>query len=189
VADEALTAAVRVRSATPADAAAVLELLGRVARESPLAALEEVPADPEPFARALGRMGDGGAVLLAEEVAGGAPVGVAVVARGPGPARHTANLSLAVAEAARRRGVGRALVRAAAEWGAEQGIERLTASVASGNGAALALFGSLGFSVEGRRPAHLRLAGALYDEVLFGAGVAELRARRTPTPRRAGVVR
>lgn len=189
MADEAVTVAVRVRAAAPADAAAVLDLLGRVARESPLAALEGVSADPEPFARALGRMGDGGAVLLAEEVAEATLVGVAVVARGPGPARHTANLSLAVAEAARRRGVGRALVRAAAEWGAEQGVERLTASVASGNGAALALFGALGFSIEGRRPGHLRIGGALYDEVLFGAGVAEVRARRAPALRRPGVVR
>lgn len=180
-----VTQALRVRAARPEDASAILSLLAGVGRDSPLAALDAVSDDPAPFALALGRMGDQGLVALAEDVAGAALLGVIFVARGPGPARHTATLSVAVDPAARRHGAGRALVRAALEWARERSLTRLVASVASGNGAALALFGACGFAVEGRRPGHLYLAGRFYDEVLFGLGLGAGRAGRPGEPRGA----
>lgn len=180
------SAAVRVRPALPEDAQAILELLAAVARDTPLAALAAVPADPEPLRLALGRMGDEGVVLVVEDAQARGPVAVAFVARGPGPARHTASLSLAVASASRRRGAGRALVLAAADWALAHDVDRLTASVASGNGGALALFSACGLAVEGRRPDHLAIGGALYAEILLGARVDDVRDR--PAAGRAHVV-
>jgi L-amino acid N-acyltransferase YncA len=178
------TAQARVRRARPDDASAVARLLDEVAKESPLAALEAASVDPERLRLALARIGDQGVVLLAEDPTGSGLVGVLFGARGPGPARHTANLSLAVATRSRRSGVGRSLVCASADWASASSVRRLTASVASGNGAALALFAACGFAVEGRRPGHLAIGSALYDEVLFGAAVDEVRARAACDRRR-----
>lgn len=174
----AASTGVRVRPAQPEDAQGILELLAVVARDTPLAALEAVPDDPEPLRAALGRMGDQGVVLVAEDGEPRGLVAVAFVARGPAPARHTANLSLAVARDSRRRGVGRALVLAAADWALAHDVDRLTASVASANASALALFTACGLAIEGRRPDHLAIGGALYAEILFGAPVGEVRGRR-----------
>lgn len=64
--------------------------------------------------------------------------------------RHVANIGMAVCEAARHRGVGRALVRAAKQqcfgW---LGVTRIELECYVDNGAALALYRSEGFEIEG----------------------------------------
>lgn len=60
-------------------------------------------------------------------------------------------LTLAVAPAARRAGLGRALMQAAMAHAAQDGAEAMTLEVAADNGAALGLYRSLGFAEVGRR--------------------------------------
>ena len=63
-------------------------------------------------------------------------------------------LSLGVAPAARRAGLGRALVTALLAQAADHGARRLFLEVAEDNHAALGLYGALGFTRVGRRPGY-----------------------------------
>lgn len=65
-------------------------------------------------------------------------------------------LSLGVLPLARRRGLARELVLAAATAAFENGSQSLFLEVAAGNRAALALYSGLGFAQAGRRPAYYR---------------------------------
>jgi ribosomal-protein-alanine N-acetyltransferase len=69
-------------------------------------------------------------------------------------------LTLAVAPPARRRGLGRALVDAAADIAARAGAEAMFLEVAADNTAALALYASAGFVPVGRRAGYYRRAGS-----------------------------
>ncbi|MBD0837175.1 MULTISPECIES: GNAT family N-acetyltransferase [unclassified Streptomyces] len=75
---------------------------------------------------------------------------------------------LAVAEEARGRGVGRALVRAAVEEARRRGARRLTLRVLGHNTAARKLYEAEGFVVEGVLPEEFRLDGAYVDDVVMG---------------------
>ena len=68
-------------------------------------------------------------------------------------------LTLAVEPRARRRGVGRALVEAAAEAALAMGAHRLHLEVAEDNAAALALYRAAGFVQAGRRPGYYARSG------------------------------
>ncbi|MGW8061025.1 N-acetyltransferase family protein [Streptomyces ziwulingensis] len=75
---------------------------------------------------------------------------------------------LAVAEAARGNGVGRALVRAAVDEARRLGARRLTLRVLGHNTAARGLYESEGFTVEGVHPEEFLLDGRYVDDVLMG---------------------
>ncbi|MEU6842716.1 GNAT family N-acetyltransferase [Streptomyces sp. NPDC046716] len=75
---------------------------------------------------------------------------------------------LAVADAARGRGVGRVLVRAAIGEARRQGARRITLRVLGHNAPARALYASEGFVVEGVLPGEFLLDGAYVDDVLMG---------------------
>jgi ribosomal-protein-alanine N-acetyltransferase len=64
--------------------------------------------------------------------------------------------SVAVKAAARRRGVGKALCVAVADWCRGQGVRALELEVRAGSGGAIALYGGLGFVVAGRRVGYYR---------------------------------
>lgn len=75
------------------------------------------------------------------------PAGAAFVAcAGPIAMVH----ALEVPQALRRQGTARNLIGRAAQWGAEQGAERLALAVTEANTAARALYESLGMRVAGR---------------------------------------
>jgi GNAT superfamily N-acetyltransferase len=71
----------------------------------------------------------------------------------PGRGSHVATASVMVADAARRRGVGRALGQELVEWAEREGYRgiQFNAVVAS-NRSAIALWGELGFEVVGTVP-------------------------------------
>ena len=103
------------------------------------------------------------AAALAEEIAGGRGR-LVVVAVDPGDrvvgylccrdaAAELHILSLAVAAACRRMGVGTGLLRSALEWGERQGCRGAVLEVRPTNTAAIELYRRLGFVSVGRRPA------------------------------------
>ncbi|WP_225831019.1 GNAT family N-acetyltransferase [Streptomyces sp. NK08204] len=74
----------------------------------------------------------------------------------------------AVAEKARGRGLGRALIRAAADEARRRGARRLTLRVLGHNTPARRLYEAEGFAVEGVLPGEFFLDGVYVDDVLMG---------------------
>lgn len=75
---------------------------------------------------------------------------------------------LAVAEEARRFGVGRALIRAVISEARRQGALRISLRVLGHNTPARRLYESEGFVVEGVQPGEFYLDGKYVDDVLMG---------------------
>ncbi|MFF4183980.1 GNAT family N-acetyltransferase [Streptomyces sp. NPDC001691] len=83
--------------------------------------------------------------------------------------RHVRQIQgLEVSEAARGRGVARALLRGAYEAARRQGATRITLRVLGHNTPARALYEAEGFAVEGVLPGEFLLDGAYVDDVLMG---------------------
>lgn len=102
---------------------------------------------------------------LSDGIAGYVKVGPAL----PIPAaEHVLEIKgLAVAPAARRHGVGRALLHAAIAAAREAGARRLTLRVLSANAPAQALYAACGFEVEGVLREAFLLDGRYVDDVLM----------------------
>ena len=76
-------------------------------------------------------------------------------------------LTLAVTPAARRIGLGRTLVEAAAEVAERRGAETLFLEVAEDNAAALALYRAAGFTDAGRRRSYYERRGGAADAIVM----------------------
>jgi RimJ/RimL family protein N-acetyltransferase len=110
------------------------------------------------------------AVFVAES--DGRVVARLTLARDPHPASaHVADLGLMVAPSHRRRGIGRALLEAAAEWAHGSGVRKLELHVFPHNEPAVALYESFGFRREGVRKGHYHRGGRDLDAVLMAYGV------------------
>jgi ribosomal-protein-alanine N-acetyltransferase len=83
--------------------------------------------------------------------------------------------SVAVEAAARRRGVGRALCAAVADWCRGQGVRAMELEVRAGSEGAIALYGEMGFVVAGRRAGYYRepVEDALLMRLDLGGGAEE----------------
>jgi GNAT superfamily N-acetyltransferase len=93
----------------------------------------------------MGRVAGPKTALLARD--GDRPAGVAFVATlGPEAMLH----ALEVRPAHRRRGIGETLLRAAANWAAAEGADRLSLAVTERNTAARALYARVGLQVVGQ---------------------------------------
>jgi ribosomal protein S18 acetylase RimI-like enzyme len=153
-----------LRTARPGDEEA-LRLLDRAAW-SPLHAVTPPPAPDEPFFREHAAPADHLVAELGGRVVGYVRLGF------PTPLASNAHVrqirGLAVAEEARGRGVGRALVRAAVDRARAQGFRRITLRVLGHNAPARRLYESEGFVVEGVQPQEFCLDGAYVDDVLMG---------------------
>jgi ribosomal protein S18 acetylase RimI-like enzyme len=84
--------------------------------------------------------------------------------------RHVARLEIFVGQAARGRGVGRALMDAAIGWARDNAeVEKLALTVFADNDRAIQLYDTVGFVVEGRRGQEYRLGDGTYrDDLLMG---------------------
>jgi RimJ/RimL family protein N-acetyltransferase len=159
-----------IRRATPADAAALVEL-GRAVSAEPEGWLITRSAwrsvgEERRYLRSL-RRSPHAAIFVAE-----APEGIVArlsIARDAHPSsRHVADVGLMVAASHRRRGIGRALLGAAEEWARGVGVTKIELHVFPHNDAAIALYESVGYEREGFRRAHYRRPdGELVDAVLM----------------------
>jgi RimJ/RimL family protein N-acetyltransferase len=160
---------VEIRRAAPGDAAALVALAREVGAEPEgwLISTDEwrSAADERRYLRATRRTPHA-AVFVAQ--AADALVGRLSVARDPHPASfHVADLGLMVSPSHRRRGIGRALLQAAADWARDTGVTKLELHVFPHNEPALALYEDFGFVKEGYRRRHYRRGSELVDAVLM----------------------
>lgn len=122
--------------------------------------------DERRYLRAVRRYPD--AAVFVAEAEDGEIVGRLSIARDQHPSsRHVADLGLMVAEAYRRRGIGRALLRAAADWGRAHDVRKLELHVFPHNDAAIRLYEQFGFVREGFRKGHYRRGEEYVDAILM----------------------
>ncbi len=156
-----------IRPAEPADGPALAALDHRC--WSRLSEVRERPAPPGPDAAFFDERhlpGDIRVALLDGRIAGY----VRLVPPTPLPSNAHIRMiqGLAVDPAARRHGVGRALVEAAVAEARRIGARRVTLRVLGHNAPARALYASLGFAVEGVAPEEFLLDGTYVDDVSMG---------------------
>jgi RimJ/RimL family protein N-acetyltransferase len=91
--------------------------------------------------------------------------------------RHVSRLGMGVRKAQWGRGIGRSLVDAALQWARQaKDVERVALQVYASNEAALALYESTGFQVDGRLEGEVRLDDGLEDLITMSRDVVEARA-------------
>ena len=157
----------RLRPAVPGDAPVIVRLLATVAAEGTLG-LSPADLDERREAQRLASLDLRQACALVAEIDGGIS-GAAIAVRGSDASTaHTASVALWVAASARRRGAGRLLLRGLQAWAGSAGVRKLCAGVLRHNDAALALFHSSGYLLEGIRRGQVAVGDGFADEVLFG---------------------
>ena len=154
--------ALRIRTARPYDAAALLELKHQLDEESAFMMYEpgERDSSVQDLARELAAAArsPNSVILLGElgdQLAGGS------FRR----SRATAYVVIGVRAQAAGRGIGTSLLRHALDWAAAHGLHRVELTVMAHNTRAIRLYERMGFSVEGRRSECLLVDGEFIDEL------------------------
>jgi len=160
-----------IRNADPSDAEQLTRLADAVSAEPEgwlisVAGEWRSPGDERRFLKAVRRYPHA-AVFVAEQD-DGTLVGRLSVGRDPHPASsHVADVGLMVAAAARRQGVGTALLEAAVDWARKGDVRKLELHVFPWNEAAIALYDAFGFEREGYRKRHYRRGSEFVDAILM----------------------
>ena len=160
--------AVRIRTARPYDAAALLDLKHQLDEETAFMMYE--PGERDSSVRDLARelaaiaRSPNSAVLLAE--LGDQLVGYLELTGGSfRRSRATAYLVIGVRADAAGLGIGTGLLQQAKDWAAAHGLHRLELTVMAHNTRAIRLYERMGFSAEGRRSECLLIDGRFIDEL------------------------
>jgi [ribosomal protein S18]-alanine N-acetyltransferase len=150
-----------IRPAQAGDAQAMAELYASVAGERTGIAAEP-PVDVAERAALFARSAGESVVAVAD----GQLIGMIHIQA----SRHGfGELGMLVDRGWRGRGVGSALLAAAAGWARTRGLHKLCLEVFAHNTAAIALYRKCGFREEGRRPRQYRRAsGELWDTIVMG---------------------
>jgi RimJ/RimL family protein N-acetyltransferase len=155
-----------VRPAVPADADALVRLGREVSAEPELWLTYERRASDERRNLKSIRRDPSVAVFVAETPAG--IVGRLSIARDSNSvSHHVAELGLMVSAAARRRGIGTALMEEAFKWARSSGVTKVELHVFPHNEPAIVLYRKLGFEEEGRRRRHYLIGGEPIDAILM----------------------
>jgi RimJ/RimL family protein N-acetyltransferase len=158
-----------VRPADPKDASALVALAEAVGSEPEGWLISDSRwrsvGEERRYLRAVRRHPD--AAVFVAETEGGV-VGRLSVARDPHPAsRHVADLGLMVDAAARRQGIGWALLEQAVGWARQAGVRKLELHVFPHNEPAIQLYERFGFVREGYRASHYRRGREYVDAILM----------------------
>lgn len=163
------------RHATEADAAQVRALLMTIYQEG----RAFVNDDAEPLASLRARLrgvdSDRSLYLIAED-GDGTVVGWLELHRFPAwRLTHVAVLTIAVAQESRRKGIARRLLARAYDWARSVGVLKVSLNVRASNEAAVALYRSEGFALEGREVGQVRraLGGGFEDNLIMGLWLAD----------------
>ena len=164
--------AVRIRTAGPQDAAALLGLKRQLDAETTFMMFEpgERDSSVQDLARELASVARSAnsVVLLAElgdQLAGYAELTGGTMRR----SRATAYVVIGVRAHAAGRGIGAGLLARAKDWAVAHGLHRLELTVMAHNNRAIRLYERMGFSVEGRRSECLLVDGQFIDELTMAA--------------------
>lgn len=165
-----------VREATRADAAEVHALLEGIYDEGSFFVNDTAESVNHLAVRLGARVQSRSLYLVAADE--GRVVGWLELHRAPAERlEHVAILTLAVAPNARRRGVGRALMRAAYAWCRRVGALKVSLNVRASNRGAVALYESEGFELEGRERNQVRLVAGegegFEDNLIMGRWLPE----------------
>lgn len=162
----------RIRTAGPADAAALMRLKRQLDEETSFMLLEpgeRDPSVPKLAAHLEDVAGSGNSLVLLAETGGetdGEPAGYLELAGGEARRnRSTTHVVIGVLARASGRGVGSGLLGEAVRWSAEQGLHRVELTVMAHNTRAVALYQRMGFVIEGRARECLRVDGRFVDEL------------------------
>jgi putative acetyltransferase len=166
-----------VRRAQARDAAAIVRIFDA---PNAMAGTLQLPyPSPDAWARRLAETPDDDYVLVAEidgEVVGN--LGLHPASKSP-RRRHAGTLGMAVRDDFQRRGVGRALLSAAIDLADNWiGYARLELTVYTDNAAAIALYRSVGFDVEGTARQYALRDGEFVDALLMARRSRATMARR-----------
>jgi RimJ/RimL family protein N-acetyltransferase len=160
--------AVRIRTARPYDAAALLDLKRQLDEETSFMMYElgERDSSLQDLARELAGVArsPNSVILLAElgdQLAGYLELTGGSFRR----SRATAYVVIGVLAHAAGRGIGTGLLQHAKDWAAAHGLHRLELTVMAHNTRAIRLYERMGFSVEGRRSECLLIDGRFIDEL------------------------
>jgi RimJ/RimL family protein N-acetyltransferase len=165
-----------IRSAALEDAATVLEFARAAHATTDQVATQpdELPPTVEAEAEFLRGVQDNPDSLMLIGQVGGEIVGVCGFFVGNRRRlAHTGTLGISIGTVWRSRGVGRTLMTAMIDWARRHStIEKVCLSVFHTNSVGIALYRSLGFVEEGRRPGQVKLSADRYvDEIFMGLWV------------------
>jgi len=82
--------------------------------------------------------------------------------------RHRAYLVIGILKRHGGKGVGTRLMQEVESWARKHGIRRLYLTLISENKAAVALYRKMGYEIEGRHPASMRLGDRFVEELTMG---------------------
>lgn len=144
----------RIRPARPADADAVIAIRADAIATSAALWIDDVPPHAEALTWFEDHLASGSMLVAADDDGAGPVIGFATHSPlRPHPGyRETAEDSIYLAEAARGRGLGRALLEALVTAAAGAGMHSLIGMIEGSNAASIALHERCGFAVVGRIP-------------------------------------
>ena len=153
-----------IEPVAPAHFEGLWRALDVVARERRFLAFTEAP--PWESSRAFYEHIVANGLCQVVAVEGGQVVGWCDILPGAGQTRaHVGTLGIGLIPAARHRGVGARLMRAAIDGAWDRGLTRIELSVRADNANARALYERLGFAAEGIRRRSVRVDGEYHDSL------------------------